>query len=142
MVVKRPGFLYPPPMRQWFVLVTLGLITLTRDTAAHPSIITGNDNYEFTYRVLMPKQAATTRMWLPLARSDAFQLVRLDGKPAAAKQLKDRIHGNEMLYLESANASVELRYTVARKEKAAFPADESELGKYLKPERLVPTNKT
>jgi transglutaminase-like putative cysteine protease len=142
MVVHRRGFLYPPAMRLWFALVTLGLITLTRDTAAHPSIIKGNDEYEFTYRVLVPKEAATTRIWLPLAKSDEFQMVRLDGKPAAAKQLKDRVHGNELLYLESANETVELRYTVARKEKAAFPAEQSELSKYLKPERLVPTNKT
>src|SRR5687767_9788839 len=133
MVVQRPGFLYLAAMRLWFVIVTLGLMTLTRASTAHPSIIKGKDEYEFTYRVLVPKEAATPRIWLPLARSDEFQMVKLDGKPAAAKQIKDRVHGNEMLYLESANETVELRYTVARKEKATFSADGSELGKYLKP---------
>jgi len=109
---------------------------------AHPSIITGNDEYEFTYRVLVPKETAQARIWVPLAKSDQFQMVRLEGTPKAAKQIKERTHGNDVLYIESADEPVELRYTVARKEKAAFTADKKSLTKYLQPERLVPTNKT
>lgn len=116
-------------------------LTAAHSASAHPSIIKGSDEYEFTYRVVPPKDAANVRLWLPLARSDEFQVVRLHGKPPEARQLRERAHGNEVLYLESSEP-VELKYVVARKEKTAFAADETALGKYLQPERLVPINKT
>lgn len=109
---------------------------------AHPSIIKGSDEYEFTYRVVVPGEAANARVWLPLARSDEFQTVRLDARPKASKRLRERSHGNDVLYIDSASEPIELRYIVARKEKTTFLADEKEIGKYLQPERLVPTNKT
>ena len=61
---------------------SLALCTLAFAAAhlawAHPSVIEGNDEYEFTYRVLVPKEGS--RLWIPVARSDAFQMVRLDAR--------------------------------------------------------------
>ncbi len=126
-------------MRKSFALCALAFLA-AHLAGAHPSVINGNDQYEFTYRVLAPKEGS--RIWIPVARSDAFQMVRLDGKPARAKQIRERVHGNDVLYIESAGEPIELHYIVARKEKTAFAGDDKTLSKYLQPERLVPTNKT
>ena len=37
---------------------------------AHPSIISGTDEYEFTYKVQLPKDSKNVRMWVPVAQSD------------------------------------------------------------------------
>jgi transglutaminase-like putative cysteine protease len=128
-------------MRKTFALSVLALVT-THLAFAHPSIIEGRDEYEFIYRVLVPKEATGARIWVPLARSDEFQMVRLDAIPKAARRITERVHGNDVLYIESVSEPVELRYAVTRKEKKPFAADEKSISKYLQPERLVPTNKT
>ena len=41
-----------------------------------PTIITGSDEFEFVYRVKLPSIDGKARLWMPLARTDAFQTVR------------------------------------------------------------------
>jgi len=43
-----------------------------------PKIITGSDEFEFVYRVKLPSIDGKARLWMPLARTDAFQNVRVD----------------------------------------------------------------
>ncbi|HMJ64156.1 MAG TPA: transglutaminase domain-containing protein [Candidatus Binatia bacterium] len=112
---------------------------------AHPSIILGTDEYEFVYKVQLPKDSKNLRMWVPVAKSDAFQMVRVERSPSSLKKVQDRAYGNEILVAdESSDVSgpVELRYKVRRKEKESYAASERDVAKYLMPERLVPTNQT
>jgi len=112
---------------------------------AHPSIISGTDEYEFTYKVQLPKDSKNVRMWVPVAQSDAFQVVRVEQSPSTLKKVQDRTHGNEILVGDGSSGvggRLELRYKVTRKEKESYTASEPDVSKYLKPERLVPTNQT
>jgi transglutaminase-like putative cysteine protease len=85
-------------------------------------------------------------MWLPLAASDSFQTVEIKSINAPGKQstLQEREHANIVLFLElgpeDSGKKVEVIYQVKRLEKAAYTAEPPEPGKYLNPERLVPTN--
>jgi transglutaminase-like putative cysteine protease len=64
--------------------------------------------------------------------------------PKKASILEEREHGNRVLFLElgpkDSGKDVEIRYQVRRLEKAAYAAKAPDQAKYLKPERLVPTN--
>lgn len=109
----------------------------------HFGVKRGQDDFEFRYQAKLPELTGTARMWLPLPQSDAFQTVAtksLDA-PGAQRRLTDSRHGNEVLLLELSPAdsgkSIDLRFQVHRKEKAAYAAPEP--GKqYLAPEARVP----
>lgn len=128
-------------MRKSFAAVAL-VLAASPLAGAHQSIIKGTDQYEFTYRVLVPQTSSNVKLWIPVARSDDFQRVRLQAKPKGGRHINERTHGNDVLYMESPTEPVELRYTVSRKEKAAFASGDQALTRYLQPERLVPTNQT
>jgi transglutaminase-like putative cysteine protease len=107
-------------------------------------VINGQDEFEFIYRVKLPRLSAPARLWLPLARSDRFQTVEVKGirAPVAWRELDDRAHGNKVLFLTASPAesghAVEIKYRVRRLEKAAYAVQEPMTQKYLDPERLVP----
>ena len=107
-------------------------------------IITSRDEFEFLYRATLPEINNSARMWLPLASTDAFQTVELKAvnTPGKRRVLQERENGNKVFFLELAPAdsgkTIEIRYHVQRLEKAAYKAQEQDLGKYLSPERLVP----
>jgi transglutaminase-like putative cysteine protease len=107
-------------------------------------VINGHDEFEFIYRVKLPQLSAPARMWLPLAQSDRFQTVQVEGirAPVEWRELDDRAHGNKVLFLTASPAesgrTVEIKYRVRRLEKAAYVAQEPMTQKYLNPERLVP----
>jgi transglutaminase-like putative cysteine protease len=109
-------------------------------------VITGQDAFEFTYRVQLPQLTAPARLWLPLARSDQFQTIQLEGihAPVAWRELLDQAHGNKVLYLDATPAEsgqiIEIKYRVERREKSAYSVQDPMPQKYLKPERLVPSN--
>jgi len=46
---------------------------LTLHAAGEPGIIKGADEFEFVYRVKLPEITDTARIWIPLAKTDAFQ---------------------------------------------------------------------
>ena len=111
-------------------------------------VITGRDEFEFLYRAILPEITDAARMWIPLASTDSFQTVKLKTVTAPGRRqvLEERDYGNKVLFLELGPAdggkTVEIQYHVQRLEKTAYAAQNSAIGKYLDPERLVPINET
>ncbi|MHC5053582.1 MAG: transglutaminase-like domain-containing protein [Planctomycetota bacterium] len=107
-------------------------------------VVRGSDEFDFTYRAILPEIASPARMWLPLPASDRFQMVEVESidAPGRRSTLEDREHGNRVLLLElgpeDGGKAVEIRYRVKRLEKAAYEAEEPDLSRYLAPERVVP----
>ncbi len=107
-------------------------------------VIRGQDEFEFIYRVTLPRISGPARMWLPLASTDAFQAVEVKSIKAPGKQkiLVEHEHGNRVLFLElgpeDSGHKVEIRCQVKRLEKSAYAAPTPDQGSYLNPERLVP----
>src|SRR5437588_199953 len=93
-----------------------------------PGIVTGSDEFEFVYRVKLPEIKTEARLWIPLARTDAFQTVKMEepGIPMKWEKIQDRDYGNDICVLRAQPADsgkpIELRYKVVRKEKAAYSA--------------------
>src|SRR5437764_11739383 len=109
-----------------------------------PSIVSGSDEFEFIYRVKLPAIDGKARLWMPLAKTDTFQSVRVDeiSIPIKWEKVQDRDYGNDICVLnpraEDSGKIIELRYRVLRKEKSAYLASETNVTRYLSPEKLVP----
>ena len=113
-----------------------------------PDIVTGSDEFEFVYRVKLPTIDGKARLWLPLAKTDAFQTVRIDeiSIPIKWEKIHDRDYGNDICVInpraEDGGKVIELRYRVSRKEKEAYSESDPNVTRYLRPEKLVPVNET
>src|SRR5215467_11155440 len=122
--------------------------TLTVHAVGEAAIIKGADQFEFVYRVKLPEITGAARVWIPLAKTDAFQTVTQEelNIPMKWEKVQDRDYGNDIcvLYPQGSDSgkSIEVRYRVVRKEKAAYPAANAEAARYLRPEKLVPVNET
>lgn len=131
-------------MRFFSLLLILAAFTVRAADA--PAIIEGTDQFEFVYRVKLPEIKKEARLWIPLAMTDAFQtVVKLESAlPVESQTVKDRDYGNQICVLtakpDDSGKTVEFRYRVERKEKAAYAADRAETARYLKPDALVPIN--
>jgi transglutaminase-like putative cysteine protease len=116
--------------------------------AGEPGIIKGSDQFEFVYRVKLPEIKGEARVWIPLAKTDAFQTVTAEelSIPIKWEKVQDRDYGNDICVLRPQPAdsgkTIELRYRVVRLEKAAYPASGEDVVRYLRPEKLVPVNET
>jgi transglutaminase-like putative cysteine protease len=121
---------------------------LTLHAAAQAGIIKGADQFDFVYRVKLPEITGTARLWIPLAKSDAFQTVTVQELQVPLKwdKVQDRDYGNDICVInagpQDSGKNIEVRYRVVRKEKAAYPASNAEAARYLRPEKLVPVNET
>jgi len=134
---------------RFFVALALVLVgALPVLGSAQPGIITGSDEFEFVYRVKLPAIDGKARLWMPLAKTDAFQNVHVDeiSIPIKWEKIQDRDYGNDICVLtpraEDGGKTIELRYRVVRKEKAAYSATDANVTRYLRPEKLVPVNET
>ncbi|MEO8350853.1 MAG: transglutaminase domain-containing protein [Chthoniobacteraceae bacterium] len=109
-------------------------------------IIRGTDEFEFVYRARLPEIAGAGRVWLPLAKTDAFQTVKIDSisAPKNSRTIHDRDYGNDVLVLPVApgdgGQTIEITYHVSRAEKTPYSSPETDSSRFLKPERLVPEN--
>src|SRR5256884_7507441 len=98
-------------------------VAVTR-AANNPAIIQGTDQFEFVYRVKLPEIKGEARVWLPLAKTDAFQTVTVEelNVPMKWEKAQDREYGNDICVLqprpEDSGKTIEMRYCVVRKEKA------------------------
>lgn len=106
----------------------------------------GPDTFEFKYRVKLPDLPASAKLWMPAARSDAFQKVKSDGiESLATKEIAEHNYGNRIVYAElkpeDSGKMIEATYTVTRREKRPYSTTDDP-ARYLKPERLVPVNET
>jgi len=109
-------------------------------------VIRGQDEFDFTYRVRLPRLAGPAQLWLPLARSNACQdvTVRAIRTPAPWRRLDEHKYGNQVLYLTAGPAdsgrTVEVQYHVRRREQAPYAAAGPVAPFYLDADRLAPTN--
>jgi len=107
---------------------------------------TAHDAFEFRYQATLPEIKGPARCWLPLAQSDDVQKVTVRSVTVPGRQtiLKDRAHGNRVLFLElgpdDGGKSIEIVYDVERLERGAYPGSSAEAEKYLQPERMVPAD--
>src|SRR5438067_8208648 len=62
-------------MRSLVVPVFFLLGAVTIHAAGEPGIVKGTDQFEFIYRVKLPEIKGDARVWIPLAKTDAFQTV-------------------------------------------------------------------
>jgi len=133
------------------VVITLALLLTSGVTASaveQPGIVKGSDEFEFVYRVTLPEIRGDARLWLPLARTDAFQKVDREeiSIPIRWEKIQDRDYGNDICLLQpgpnDSGKTIELRYRVIRKEKTAYPANGEDPARFLRPEKLVPVNET
>jgi transglutaminase-like putative cysteine protease len=113
-----------------------------------PGIVKGSDEFEFVYRVTLPEIKGEARLWIPLAKTDAFQMVTQEeiSIPIKWEKVQDRDYGNDIcvLYPQPADGgkTIELRYRVVRKEKSSYSANGEDPTRFLRPEKLVPINET
>jgi len=127
-------------------LVLVGALTISAEDK--PDIVKGSDEFEFVYHVKLPEITGDARLWLPLAKTDAFQTVTQEqiNIPIKWDKIQDREYQNDIcvLHLQPADSgkSFELRYRVVRKEKASYPATGEDSTRFLRPEKLVPLNET
>ena len=125
---------------------TWGRIAVEDASQGHFGVIRGRDEFEFTYRAIVPEIIDTGRMWIPLPSTDSFQTVEIISLtvPGEQRVLEEQEHGNRILFLElgteDSGKTIEIRYKVERREKAVYEADTPDPGRYLNPERLVPAN--
>ena len=136
------------PMRPLILAVFLVAGALATRAVDNPGIVKGTDQFEFVYRVKLPEIKGEARVWIPLAKTDAFQTVTEEELdiPMKWEKVQDRDYRNDICVLhpqpEDSGKTIELRYRVVRKEKAAYPASSAEAARYLHPEKLVPVNET
>ena len=113
----------------------------------NPGIIKGTDQFEFVYQVKLPEIKGEARVWVPLAKTDAFQTVTEEKLriPMKWEKVQDRDYGNDIcvIYPQPADSGkmVEIRYRVVRKEKVSYSATEAEAAHYLRPEKWCPSTK-
>jgi transglutaminase-like putative cysteine protease len=113
-----------------------------------PAIIRGSDEFEFVYRVKLPEITGDARLWMPLAKTDAFQAVAQEeiSIPIKWEKVQDRDYSNNICVLHpqagDSGKTIELRYRVVRKEKSSYSANGEDAARFLRPEKLVPVNET
>src|SRR5262249_29392905 len=136
------------PMRFRIFFVFLLALVVPSRAADDPAIVKGTDQFEFVYRVKLPDIKGKARVWIPLAKTDAFQTVTEEklNIPVKWERVQDRDYGNDICVLyprhSDSDKTIEVRYRVVRKEKAAYSATNAEAERYLRPEKLVPINET
>jgi transglutaminase superfamily protein len=135
--------------RRALILFALALSAALAGTPSPPpGIVTGSDEFEFIYRVKLPEIKGRACLWIPLAKTDAFQTVTQEeiSIPIKWEKTRDRDYNNEICVLHPQGSdtgkTIELRYRVVRKEKSAYAPARESTGRFLQPEKLVPTNKT
>ncbi len=134
-------------LRFTLALLAGGLSSGQAQEAAKKEIVNGSDSFEFVYRVKLPEITGSAKLWVPVARTDALQAVKVQSITSELKHetVKDAEYGNEILVFSPAAAdagkSIEVKYSVMRKEKSAAKAGKEEPARFLKPEKMVPQDK-
>ena len=134
-----------------FVLALLAAAPATADRPDTPTtpIVRGEDAFEFTYRLTLPAIGQPGRLWLPLAKSDAYQQVELLGVTTRGpwRRVTDKDFHNSILTMEvgpdDGGSTVEVAYRVTRTEKSAYASAAGEdIDRHLRAESRVPRSDT
>ena len=82
----------------FFLAVAVAVATRAADA---PGIVKGTDQFEFVYRVKLPEIKGDARVWIPLAKTDAFQTVTEEklNIPVKWERVQDRDYGNDICLL-------------------------------------------
>ena len=134
---------------RYFASLLLALASAPAVSAADkPGIVKGSDEFEFVYRVKLPEIKGEAGLWIPMAKTDAFQTVTQEqvNIPIKWEKIHDRDYGNDICVLHPQSSdsgkTIELKYLVVRKEKSAYAAKDENPARFLQPEKLVPINET
>lgn len=106
-------------------------------------VVEGEDRFEFSYEVTLPKMEETTNMWIPVPQTDRFQTIELVSieTPVDQDSLEDKYNKNKVLHMrfspEHSGKIVKLVYDVKRQEKQAYE-DETSPNDYLGASLLMP----
>ena len=134
-------------LKQMKTLRLILLPLLLQCTAFADDVIRGEDHFEFSYRATLPQLDGKAEIWLPLAKSDAFQTVDVEriSLPAGWRKIEERDYKNEIVALTldpaEGGKSIEIDYKVVRHEKASYTTA-GDTARFLQAERLVPQNAT
>ena len=107
-------------------------------------VLEGKDSFEFYYTVTIPTLSQEAKIWIPIAISDAFQEVKVIKQvvPGKSQLVKDPINNNEVLYLalgpEDSGKTIDIAYSVQRKEKGPYDAPSPDPELYLAGNKLMP----
>jgi Transglutaminase-like superfamily len=112
---------------------------------AVPDIAHGEDQFQFTYRAVLPQLKANADIWLPLEKADAFQKVEIEhfSVPIACREVQDHWYKDEILHLSpgpnESGKTIQIDYMVRQREKGSYHLC-GEVKQHLQPERLVLLN--
>lgn len=108
-------------------------------------VVEGKDEFDFHYKVTLPKIDGKGEIWIPMAETNQFQTVKLISMNIPTKEtyLTDSKYGNKVLYMNlderHSHKEISISYSVKRLEKSPYKAKEGEnLEKYLKANTLIP----
>jgi transglutaminase-like putative cysteine protease len=84
-------------------------------------------------------------MWLPLPETDKFQTVEVkEVNPSKYRVINELKYGNKSLFFElgpeDSGRTIDIRFHINRKEKAAYASESIDRDKYLGAQRLTPIN--
>jgi hypothetical protein len=109
-------------------------------------VVSGQDDFIFQYRTILPELSDEARMWIPLPESDPFQTIEVQSinAPGQQKILHDPTYGNRILFLaldpSDSGKIIEIRFRVKRLEKSVYAAPTPGPDLYLGSASLVPLN--
>ena len=104
----------------------------------------GTDHFEFLYQAILPKIIFNAKVWIPIAKSDAYQEVNIKSIKVPGKQsfYEEKEFGNTILVLDlntgDSGEEIEIVYEVIRREKVPYADSDVDLSRYLKPDLLLP----
>ncbi|HET8859690.1 transglutaminase-like domain-containing protein [Marivirga sp.] len=107
-------------------------------------VIEGEDEFEFYYETILPEIENDAKVWIPIAQTDKFQDIEIISMEIQGeyKILTGKEYGNKILFLdldkEHSNKPIKITYHVKRKEKGAYTEENTDLGKYLSGNVLMP----
>lgn len=107
-------------------------------------VVEGKDSFEFYYSVKVPDLTGPAKMWIPIAESDDFQEVEILSidLPGKHRNLDDKVYDNTIMYLElgpdDSGESVDISYSVHRKEKGPYEAAAPDPTVFLASNILMP----
>ena len=85
------------------LIIPIGFLlsAVASHAAGDTGIIKGADQFEFVYRVKLPEIRGEARVWIPLAKTDAFQTVTVEelNIPMKWEKIQDRDYGNDICVL-------------------------------------------
>ncbi len=123
---------------------TWGRVPVDEASQALMGVVVPEDTFEFRYQMTLPKIVGKAGLWIPLPTSDAFQTVTMTSidEPQAHQVLADKTHGNKAFYWalgpSDSGKPIDIRYHVARIEKAAYKDDQTNQQDYLAANAMVP----